>query len=87
MIANDNQAEQKMENDFEVALHYPDKDNYFSGGRTLLKEDLSLEGAAAYAREYISSQPETDCDLWITRSPSGQGVQFIKPMFLGNRAA
>jgi hypothetical protein len=86
MIANSNKPEQPMENDFEVTLYYPEKRNYFSGGRTVLKEDLSLEDAAAYARGYVSSHPKLECELWITKSPAGQGVQFIKPMFLGSGA-
>jgi hypothetical protein len=74
-----------MDNDFEVSLVYPVKDGFYSGGRTVVKADLSLEDATAYAISYSSSHPEMQCDLWVTRSPQGAGVQFIKSISLHDR--
>ena len=70
MMANDNQPQQKMESDLEVSLFYPGRRDYFSGSREVLKEDLSVEGATAHAREYASSHPEMDYDSPDNQKPS-----------------
>ena len=68
-------------NDYEVSLHYPDTGNYFSGGRTFLKGGLSIEEAEQFGTACVG-EADPKADIWITRSPVGEGCKWIKLIFM-----
>jgi hypothetical protein len=72
-------------NDYEVSRIYPFKSEQ-RGTRDVLKAGMSLVDATIWAREYVRKNLPMKCDIWITRSPPGEGItKMIKVVHLGAR--
>ena len=70
-------------NDYEVSLLNPGRRDLLSGGgRTLLKDGLSLKEASAYGSDYLVERPNIGCDVWITQSTPGYPTKWLKPIYL-----
>jgi hypothetical protein len=70
------------DNKYEVSLLYPRKGSAVGGGCEVIKAEMAMDDAVAYARAYLALHSDLTCEVWITQSTPGDPTKWITPMHL-----